>query len=138
MVNNPYFLHKQPISKQLYYGMYIANKRRGEIFKVTLGLGSMIGGRGNSWQWQAQNPRERKGLSYIPKIASGCCYCQLACSFIKAGRFGWADSRITVRRLEGKERYQLGFAPDCDGCGYCAKYCFFGVLGENKAEVKGQ
>ncbi len=61
---------------------------------------------------------------------SGCSYCQLACSFVKTGAFSLGDSHIGIRRIDGKERFQVGFLAGCDHCGFCAKYCFFGVLSE--------
>jgi len=69
-------------------------------------------------------------------LCSGCGYCQLACSFAKTGTFGSGNSRISIRRAEGKELYRVGFLEDCDHCGFCAKYCFFGVLSDAKREVK--
>ncbi len=67
------------------------------------------------------------------ETCSGCGYCQLACSFVKTGAFSLGSSLISVRRVDGKERFQVGFSAGCDQCGFCAKYCFLGVLNEVKA-----
>ena len=77
--------------------------------------------------------RKKAGLKTVHVYSdrcSGCGYCQLACSFVKTGAFGWADAKISIRRVVGKERYRIGFLNDCDRCGFCAKYCFYGVLDE--------
>ncbi len=81
---------------------------------------------------EEQQKRSKKVYVYS-ELCSGCHYCQLACSFVKTGSFGLSDSRINIRRVEGKERYSVGFSKDCDRCGFCARYCYMGVL----MEVKG-
>ena len=71
-----------------------------------------------------------KLVSVYSELCSGCGYCMLACSFIKTGTFNPAESKIRLHRNDGKERYCISFDSDCDACGYCARYCFYGVLSE--------
>jgi ferredoxin len=79
---------------------------------------------------------KKKEIEIRSENCSGCSYCQLACSFAKTGAFGLKDSRIRMRRIDGKERYLLSFLESCDRCGFCAGYCFFGAL--TKVESCGE
>lgn len=81
---------------------------------------------------------ERQKIGIHSEQCSGCRYCQLACSFAKTGSFGWEEARIKVLRMEGKERYRVEFAENCDRCGFCVKYCYYAVLGENDVKDGNQ
>jgi len=85
-----------------------------------------------------QNTPKSKTEKY-PMVSSedcgGCGNCQLACSFFKTGIFNPASSRIKLNRVEGKERWSISFTDDCDQCGMCAKYCYYGVLRGGKIEA---
>jgi len=77
--------------------------------------------------------RTKEKTIYVhSELCSGCGYCQLACSFVKTGAFSFADARISIRRANEEERYQVAFNEDCDRCGFCPRYCYFGVLEEVK------
>jgi len=77
-----------------------------------------------------KKPTEKEtNLVFIASdLCTACGYCQLACSMAKTGEFNPALSRIRLSRVDGKERYAVSFTEDCDRCGNCAKYCFYGVL----------
>ncbi len=76
-----------------------------------------------------KKPRE-KLISVHSNFCSECRYCQLACSFVRTGTCNLAESRIRLHRIDGKERYSISFTSDCDQCGYCIRFCFYGVLRE--------
>lgn len=88
--------------------------------------------KGKSMALAKEQQARAKKLYVYSDNCSGCGYCQLACSFVKTGTFGLGDSLINIRRVDGKERFRVGFLENCDRCGFCARYCFFGVLSEVK------
>lgn len=79
---------------------------------------------------QSGTHKKAKTVFVYSDLCSGCGYCQLACSFKKTGSFGFADARVNIRKVDGKERYQVAFLEDCDRCGFCSRYCYYGVLKE--------
>lgn len=64
-----------------------------------------------------------------PDRCTGCLVCQLRCSWRFEKAFNLAKSAILVRRLVGQDtEFSLSFAPLCDNCGICARYCPYGAL----------
>ncbi|MFN8626121.1 MAG: 4Fe-4S dicluster domain-containing protein [Candidatus Binatia bacterium] len=65
------------------------------------------------------------------ELCVGCQYCELACSFVKFEVYDRSRSYIVVsRHHESKvpETYKVVFTADCDSCGVCLEYCYFGAI----------
>ncbi|MFC2006059.1 4Fe-4S binding protein [Chloroflexota bacterium] len=40
-----------------------------------------------------------------------------------------AKALVTIRRLVGQDHeFDISFSTECDHCGICVKYCFYGAL----------
>ena len=60
---------------------------------------------------------------------TGCMICELRCSLRLEKAFNPSKARIMIRKLVDEEtEYSIAFATDCDNCGICARYCFYGAL----------
>ena len=59
---------------------------------------------------------------------NGCQLCQLICSFVHEKVFNPTKAAIRIERLGGKTEFGITFTPECDHCGTCADYCFYGAL----------
>ncbi len=75
----------------------------------------------------------RKPIRVSGQPCSGCGYCQLACSLIKTGSFNPLKARVVVSYASVGVS-SVTFLEDCDSCGYCAKFCYYGVLKESAGE----
>ena len=65
----------------------------------------------------------------IPEMCSGCLMCQLACSFAFTQSYNPVEARILIK--EGDDDiapFRISFAEECNNCGLCVKYCFYGAL----------
>ncbi|MFC1862156.1 hypothetical protein ACFLX6_02590 [Chloroflexota bacterium] len=70
-----------------------------------------------------------------PSRCSGCRSCQLWCSLRHEGAFVPAKALVIVRRLVGQDHeFDISFSAECDSCGICARYCFYGALKSERKE----
>ncbi|MFQ5408099.1 MAG: hypothetical protein ACE5FI_06715 [Anaerolineales bacterium] len=59
---------------------------------------------------------------------TGCCACELACSFHHSGAFQPAGASLRIERDDVEGRIFIQLAPSCDGCPtddlpLCVRYC---------------
>jgi Fe-S-cluster-containing hydrogenase component 2 len=60
---------------------------------------------------------------------AGCLICELRCSLRFEKVFNPSKSKIIVLKLVGQQsEHSITFASECDNCGICARYCFYGAL----------
>jgi Fe-S-cluster-containing hydrogenase component 2 len=60
---------------------------------------------------------------------AGCLICELRCSLRFEKAFNTSKAKVMIRKLVGQEsEHSIAFAVDCDNCGICARYCFYGAL----------
>ena len=79
----------------------------------------------------------RKGAPIAVDAAkcTGCLICELRCSLRFEKAFNPSRAKIMIRKLvEGENEYSIAFAEDCDNCGICARFCFYGALTQHKKE----
>ena len=69
----------------------------------------------------------------IPEACSGCLMCQLACSFAWARAYNPAQSRILIEEVDDTGPFRIAFTDECNDCGLCVRYCFYGALELTKA-----
>lgn len=66
----------------------------------------------------------------------GCNLCMMSCSFVKHRVYDQSISYITVTKDAGPnyrpERYFPKFEEDCDSCGFCLEFCYFGAIVNKK------
>ena len=70
-------------------------------------------------------------ISTIPEACSGCRMCQLACSFSWQRAYNPAQSRIVIEEgevVDDTGPFRIAFTDECNDCGICVQYCFYGVL----------
>ncbi|MFC1995047.1 4Fe-4S binding protein [Chloroflexota bacterium] len=67
-------------------------------------------------------------IQVITEACSGCRMCQLACSFAWVKSFNPAQSRILVEEIDDTSLFQITFTDECNACGICVRYCFYGAL----------
>jgi len=70
-----------------------------------------------------------------PEECQLCSMCQLVCTLKLEKAFNPAKARIKVTpiiRPSGELDVSISFNDDCDSCGICAKYCFYGALTRQK------
>ena len=67
-------------------------------------------------------------IQVIPEACSGCLMCQLACSFAFTKSFNPAQSRILIEEIDDIQPYRISFTDECNDCGVCVRYCFYGAL----------
>ena len=73
----------------------------------------------------------RKGppISVDATKCAGCLICELRCSLRFEKAFNPSKARIRIRKLVNEENeYSVSFTEECDNCGICARYCFYGTL----------
>jgi Fe-S-cluster-containing dehydrogenase component len=75
-------------------------------------------------------------IQTIPEICSGCRICQLACSSAWARSYNPAQARILIDDTEATKPVSITFTDECNDCGICVKYCFYGALKLREAEGK--
>lgn len=68
------------------------------------------------------------GFEICAENCTGCMRCQLICSFTKDKMFGYAQARITIKRVGFDEKYDVSFSDQCDRCGMCLKYCTYDAI----------
>ena len=59
---------------------------------------------------------------------TGCRLCQLACSYIKQGKFNPRKSYIQVMKNKEFDINIIGLGTKCDNCGECIKWCLPNAL----------
>ena len=74
----------------------------------------------------------------IPEACSGCLMCQLACSFAWARSYNPAQSRILVEEVDATSSFSIAFTDECNDCGICLRYCFYGALELREQEEQRQ
>jgi Fe-S-cluster-containing hydrogenase component 2 len=79
--------------------------------------------------------RDNRSVSANSSKCAGCINCMLRCSFRLGRNFNLEQSRITITRLTGAENeFSIAFAPECDACLICARYCPYGALTAHKVD----
>lgn len=73
----------------------------------------------------------------IPEACSGCLMCQLACSFAFTKSYNPSQSRILIEEVDAISPFKITFTDECNDCGLCVKYCFYGAL-EMKEDKRQQ
>ncbi len=64
---------------------------------------------------------------------AGCLICELRCSLRHEKAFNPSKAKIKIRKLVDQDtEYSVTYAEDCDNCGVCARYCFYGALVQQK------
>ena len=69
-------------------------------------------------------------MIYTEERCTGCRTCQLVCSLYHVGQSDPSRARVILRADE--LRMRAVFAPDCDECARCAKYCPYGAMEKGK------
>jgi Fe-S-cluster-containing hydrogenase component 2 len=67
-------------------------------------------------------------ITAIPEACSGCLICQLACSFAFTKSYNPSKSRILIEEVDATEPFRISFTEECNDCGLCVRYCFYGAL----------
>jgi Fe-S-cluster-containing hydrogenase component 2 len=65
-------------------------------------------------------------MRHVSDRCTGCRNCQLVCSLIHDGQCNPSLARVLLRAED--LRYRAEFAPDCDECARCARFCPYGAL----------
>ena len=64
----------------------------------------------------------------IPEACRGCRICQLVCSFAWKRSYNPAQSRILIEDEDATKTVGITFTDECNDCGICVTYCFYGAL----------
>lgn len=75
-------------------------------------------------------------IQTIPEICSGCRICLLACSSAWSHSYNPAQSRILIDDVDATKPVSITFTDECNDCGICVRYCFYGALKLREAEEK--
>ena len=75
-------------------------------------------------------------IQTIPEMCSGCRMCQLACTMAWTRSYNPAQSRILIDDVDATKPVNITFTDECDDCGICVRYCFYGALKMREAEGK--
>lgn len=75
-------------------------------------------------------------IQTIPEVCSGCRTCQLACSSAWTRSYNPAQSRILIDDVDATKPVSITFTDECNDCGICVRYCFYGALKLKEAEER--
>jgi len=77
--------------------------------------------------------RKKFDIQVATERCTGCLMCQLACSDRHIKVFNPSVARVTVE-VSGLD-CSIRFTEECDKCGICVDYCFYGALHKEPMEV---
>jgi len=75
-------------------------------------------------------------IQTIPEMCSGCRMCQLACTMAWTRSYNPAQSRILIDDVDATKPVNITFTDECNDCGICVRYCFYGALKMREEEGK--
>ncbi len=77
--------------------------------------------------------KKKFDIQVATERCTGCLMCQLACSDHRSKVFNPSLARLMIE-VSGLD-CSIRFAEECDRCGICVDYCFYGALHKEPMEA---